>query len=101
VAVSDENEPTNWLIHRIDGKDHFGVAAIALLYGLSTEHINPRAPLSDKQKEAGPWRRNQAVSATGTNEVVELLRYWARRDLNLDVLDADEWVILMPAMNPN
>jgi hypothetical protein len=98
-------EPPGWLIKRTDGKTAYGINAIALFYGLDADSIDPcaqpLAQLSDEQKEIGRRRTEEARAATGTDEAVDILRYWARRDLKVDVLDTGEWVILMPLMNPN
>ena len=98
-------EPPGWLIKRTDGEADYGVVAIALFYGLDAGSLDPHthwlAQLSDEQRMVGHERRNEAVAATGSDTDVDILRYWARRDLKVDVLDAGEWVILMPLTNPN
>ena len=89
---------------RTGEKVDFGSFAFALLYGIQPDfdaHTHPLDQLSGEQKLAGVERRNEAVAATGSDDVVDILRYWARCDLKVDVLDTGQWVVLCPPMNPN
>jgi hypothetical protein len=98
AAEPDSDEPANWLAHRVDGKVvQFSVMAVALLYGLPPDQIDPHAPLSEEQWKVGRRRTKEAQAATGSDELVDVLWYWARAERGMDVLDLGDWVTLLDA----
>lgn len=86
-----------WLCRKF-GEPVWSVLAISLLFGIPADQIDPHGglrQLSEAQQKQGRRRRREAQAATGSTTMVDTLRYWARIDLGLHVVDVDDEIRLI------
>lgn len=70
-------------VHGIDGTDpKFDANGAALLYGVTVDQIKAIAPgpIPADWTKAMRRRANEAFAATGGEDILDILEYWARRD---------------------
>jgi hypothetical protein len=87
------------LITEIDGVSVMSAAALALLFGIPAddivEHmkhniIDDMTRFPSSWLKAGKRRVKEASAATGVNDLLEVLEYWAARDLDAVIVPIDE-----------
>jgi hypothetical protein len=84
----------------------YSALGLALLFGLPPDELDPDmadpvAQLSDEQREVGQQRWREAQSAWGSDEIADVLAYWAALVLGRDVLDTGDWIVLIPKVHLN
>lgn len=84
-----------WLWRR-DGEPQWSVLAMSLLCGKSPEQINPHAPIPDEWLKDMRRRSYEAQAATDRGELVDVLRYWTRADLGMEIIDLGDEIRLFP-----
>jgi hypothetical protein len=92
------DKPT-MLITEVNGVEVMSADALALLFGVPadaiTEYlrrniINDMTAFPAEWLKAGKRRVKEASAATGTNQLLEILEYWADRDLGAVIVPIDE-----------
>jgi tryptophan 2,3-dioxygenase len=83
-----------WL-WRQDGDPRWSVLAVSLLTGKPPEQIDPYAPLSADWSKDARRRISEAEAATGSERLGDILRYWALRELGIDVLDLGDEIRIL------
>jgi hypothetical protein len=84
-----------------DWQELFSALAVSLIYGLPLERVEQFASMPEWSSEFAPQgrrRAREAAARTGSYNVIEHLRFFARQDLGADVVwDDDELVLVEPA----
>lgn len=83
-----------WLIKRDDAGTILSTQAVSLLSGIPIDHLDPAAPIPNDGLKSGRRRTREAAAHTGDNDVVSVMKYWANKELSLDVFDLGDQVIL-------
>lgn len=87
------------LIETIDGEPMLSAEALSLLFGVPTEditefskeHSNPHGTVFPKTwLQAARRRAREAAAATGENDILTVLGFWAARDRNAVVIPVEE-----------
>jgi hypothetical protein len=89
-------DATRQLTGTVDGQRIYGFPALALLYGIDAEVVRvainfggtEQPNLEDipiEWRNAGRRRGSEATAATGSDELLDVLRYWAARDYGASV----------------
>jgi hypothetical protein len=87
------------LTRTIDGEPMMSATAMGLLFGIDTDTVEQymrtnivggalRFP--PEWIKAGRRRSKEAAAATGSNDVFDILAYWARRDLGAEIVFTDD-----------
>ena len=83
------------LTRTINGEPMMSADAMALLFGIDAKTIRYQLALSGvvppEWLRAGRRRASEAAAATGSRDVFDVLRYWARRDLGAEIVFTDAW----------
>jgi hypothetical protein len=89
------------LVKYVNGEEQFTALAVSLIYGLPLARVEELAANPPEPAEFAPQgmrRAREAAARTGSYNVLDHLRFFARRDLGADVVwDADELVLVEPA----
>ncbi len=89
----------NILIETIDGEPMLSADALSLLFGVPTEDINKFSKehstaagtvFPQTWLQAGRRRAREAAAATGENDILSALSFWAARDRNAIVIPIEE-----------
>lgn len=89
------------LARNINGEPMLSTAALALLFGIDADVVEHQMRTTmDRDKgtarfpaewtKAGKRRGKEAAAATGSNDLFDILTYWARRDLGADIVFTDD-----------
>lgn len=76
------------LIRNIDGEPMLTADALSLLFGVTPEAItkhstDPMTVFPAKWIKAGRRRTREAQAATGKDDILAVLAYWARKDRDM------------------
>lgn len=87
------------LITEHNGQDVMSADALALLWGVPPDEIaaymkhhiiNDMTAFPAEWLKAGKRRVKEASAAVGTNQLLEILEYWAARDLDAIIVPIDD-----------
>jgi hypothetical protein len=93
------NDKPTLLITEVNGVEVMSCDALSLLFGVPaadiTAHmkshvIHDMTAFPERWLKAGKRRVKEASAATGTNGLLEILEYWAGRDLGAVIVPIDE-----------
>lgn len=70
----------------------------ALLYGVTVDQIKAIAPgpIPDAWVKASRRRANEALAATGGDDLLDILEYWARKDYDAELVLVGRPTLLPP-----
>lgn len=67
-------------IRDVDGEPMFSLEGVELLFGVPAELITVGTPFPQEWIKAGRRRAREAMAATGSDFVLDIMRYWAQKD---------------------
>lgn len=87
------------LTRTVNGEPMMSATAIGLLFGIdadTVEHhmkthiVKGALRFPPEWVKAGKRRSKEAAAATGSNDVFDILAYWAKRDLGAEIVFTDD-----------
>lgn len=87
------------LTRTFDGEPMMSATAVGLLFGLDSGTVEQYMTANiiggalrfpPEWIKAGKRRSKEAAAATGSNDVFDILAYWAKRDLGADIVFSDD-----------
>jgi len=96
--MTTNHQPTV-LITEVNGQDVMSADALALLWGIpadditaymQTHVIDELVDFPLEWLKAGKRRVKEASAAVGTNQLLDVLAYWAARDRDADIVLIDD-----------
>jgi hypothetical protein len=86
------------LVRYVHGEAFYSDLAVSLVYGLPIEQVEQFAkhpPQPSEFAAQGRRRAREAAARTGSYEIIEHLRYFARKELGADVVWDDDELVLV------
>lgn len=87
------------LTRTVNGEPTMSADAMSLLFGIDADTVSQHMSANiiggalrfpPEWIKAGKRRSKEAAAATGSNNVFDILAYWARRDLGAEIVFTDD-----------